>query len=422
MDKIQCIKHKGGFLVLNLDTLLYKLVSAKQMRLALSDINYMAELVAQLDGEPFQKRLAPYQEDELISVHLMPTYACNYRCSYCYQRERKQITGHMTPEYIPKIEDFYAEYNKAFKTSYKINSVSVTGGEPFLPANRGIIGAILSLWKDKTVGFITNGAYVNYYRDLLLQHKSISLLFSVDGTKEIHYKKRIPSNADDYDVMLEGITWALSEGIETRITCLFYPEYIDSYPLFFDELAKRGWPDDPNFRVRFGLELHGAGSDAIDPTYLEDALTAFISLKKRDPRMQNVDTSSLLPGATELEAALKCAEANKTFYTGRCDAIIKPSYAFTPEGYVKVCSCVEGERGTVGQYWPEVEINVPRIKEVQKRRFDQLAACEKCVKRVFCMGGCFATALAETGDLLGTHCGIWENPTFLKHLEDYWSL
>lgn len=421
MDKIQCIKHKFGFLVVNLDTLLHKNISFRQMKLMISDSDLMADFVTQLDGEPYQKRLAPYCEDEFVSAHLLPAYDCNYRCSYCYQNKRKGIKKRMRPEYISNVSEFYARYNSVFKTNYILGRIDVTGGEPFLPANRSIIEEILFHWPEMPIGFITNGAYLNDYKNLLKKHKLVRLTISVDGIKEIHYRKRIPTDIAHYDAMMEGVIWALSEGIRVSISSLFNLEYLNYYPAFFDELEQLGWLKNPNIQVVFNLEAPGSGSDEYDLDVLEHTFAAFSVLRTMDSRAYSVDTHLLMPGYSNLMSALQTEETQKLFYPSRCESVVKPSYTFTPEGYVNICSCVETELGTVGRYWPEVEINVPRIEEIQKRRIDQLSSCKSCVKRVFCRGGCFATLISKSDNLLGTYCGIWENPTFLKYFDDFLS-
>ena len=58
MDKIQCIKQPNGLVVINMDTLLYKVVPYSEIT-KMADAGYLNNLLSDLDGKPYQSALIP---------------------------------------------------------------------------------------------------------------------------------------------------------------------------------------------------------------------------------------------------------------------------------------------------------------------------------------------------------------------------
>lgn len=397
-----------------MDTLLSKRVSFKEFT-ELQDKSSINTLFESLNGRPYYETLLPLEQDNQVIPHILPSYMCNYRCTYCYEKARKHIVDQITPESLRNIDLFYKNYDDYFNTKSQFKRIIVSGGEPFLPQNKTIINAILNHWNNIPIDFITNGTYLEEFKKELLNHSKITLSVSLDGIKEIHYKKRIPLDISSYDTMLSGVTWALSNNIDVYINCIFHPEYMNYYGLLFDMLEKMGWLTMQHFHVLFSLESNGPG-ETVDLKYLDNTLKCVKELKKIDKRMEKVDLDRLLPGCQRLFGALYYAEKLKCYSPYRCPALYKPSYAFTPDGKVILCSCMESASGEIGAFWPQVQIYTDKIQQIRRRRIETLNKCRECTKRVMCMGGCLAAALSDGYDISESYCGIWENPFFLKYL------
>ena len=403
-----------------MDTLLYKVVPYSEIT-KMADAGYLNNLLSDLDGKPYQSALIPFEDKKDVIPHIITSYNCNYKCSYCYQKTQKMGKEYMTNDHIENILLFYHNYDQIFETNTRIKRVGVSGGEPLLPQNKDLIKGIISTWDSIPIDFTTNGAFIEFYESILKNHKKITLTVSVDGVKNIHYIYRKPMDDSYYDLMIKGVDWALSERIPVTISSVFHPEFLDYYSFLFDKLETIGWMKNDLLQVRFSLLASGVGED-VDLNYLDRTLHAITLLKKKDTRINNVDLSRLLPGCRELFSALFNANTKHMYTPYKCDALHSPSYTFTPNGTVLLCSCIDNESGIVGRFWPEIEIYVDRIQEIRNRRIDTLAKCNNCVKRVMCKGGCLATALSKGYPLKGVYCGMWEDPTFLKSIESFWPL
>lgn len=419
MDALQCIKLKYGYLVVNTNTLQRRFLSFAEMDNLSHSPEALSSLIKAMDGVPFENRLIPLDAiGTQANVHLLPTYNCNYQCSYCYEKKRKHKFDHMTPQHIQHVKDFYKLYNEVFSCNIEYAQIVVSGGEPFLPSNRETISSILCNWAETPVQFITNGSNVLNYFDILDTHDALTLSFSIDGTKEMHNKKRFSSNPTQYDNMIKAIHAALDKGYHIALSSLYHPEFESQYSEYFDFLESLGWPNNPQIITRFGLIVSGDGVGFFDDEYLKASLASLSALKRKDGRVEHFNLSEMIPGCRNLINAM--CNANSGFYRPhRCPAVSSPSFAFMPDGYVSICSTIDQEIGYIGRFWPDVEIYVDKLKKLQGRRIEILSPCNICDKRVFCLGGCPATALSETQDLYGTYCGIWDKSTIYKYIDDF---
>jgi len=423
MEATQVIKVNNSVYVINMDSLIVKHFTIDEFRKISRNDSLLQELISTINGPSYLQRLKPVNdyyssEKAIVLPSLLLSYECNYTCTYCYQKRQKENSQRITADQITGVKEFYSEYSRITGHEVEFKAVHVSGGEPFLPENKETIEKIAEVFYNKTLIFATNGTFINDYRDILSHHCHVKLWVSIDGAKEVHYLKRVPSLNSHYDDMMSGVKWAVSEGIDISIMCVFDPDYADSYSLFFDEIENLGWLRNKGINLVFLPLTSGAGCDTIESEYLDNAIAAFIKLRTTDGRAGCVDARQLMPGAIPLMKAIKRAN-DGLFDPYRCECLVKPSYSFTPGGLVYLCSAFEDELGCIGRYWPEVEIDLSRINLYSMRRIENMEACNNCVKKVFCNCGCAATAVDRTHDIHGIHCSIWANPTFLQHLEHF---
>jgi len=133
---------------------------------------------------------------EIISLIILPTEKCNFRCTYCYE---KFDIGKMKNETIQGIKKFlYSKFS-----IIKYIHISWFGGEPLLAQD--IISDISEFILENqskynfkyTSEMTTNGYLLNksVFSDLL-KLKIDDYQISLDGTEEIHNQTRILSNGD----------------------------------------------------------------------------------------------------------------------------------------------------------------------------------------------------------------------------------
>src|SRR5689334_13353438 len=113
------------------------------------------------------------QEKEPLQFAVCPTYACNLRCTYCFEGDL--TTGPvkvMTEEQVSSVFRAIELLQTKFHPSSEPR-VILFGGEPFLRPTHSCVEQILlrSVERGYGVDVVTNGVEAAYFSDLLRTHK-----------------------------------------------------------------------------------------------------------------------------------------------------------------------------------------------------------------------------------------------------------
>lgn len=145
----------------------------------------------------YQRRLAIalHKKDILTysSYTFVVTYNCNFRCSYCFERDsiNNQLRKYtMTRKVVDKA--FSAITKMQSEKIRKTNYITLFGGEPLLKQNYDIVSYIVEQGVERGYKFkaITNGYDLSYFMDLLAPDKICALQITIDGMEEMHNNKR----------------------------------------------------------------------------------------------------------------------------------------------------------------------------------------------------------------------------------------
>ncbi len=141
-------------------------------------------------GSRFDNMLHYYNEkhsDELLHLIIIPSYTCNFDCSYCYERKNKYVMDKSTLE---SIEKFLMKNTKNYENIF----IEWFGGEPLLFLN--IIERIMCYTKKVTNNNIFSHVTTNGY-DLnqnnvtrLLKCGVNSYTVTIDGVESYHDSTR----------------------------------------------------------------------------------------------------------------------------------------------------------------------------------------------------------------------------------------
>lgn len=423
LENIICLNFKDNILMINLETLKNMFVSKSSLPLIKRIVNNRNISESNnpflIEFEKFIKPTDIYKVgkiDPLINPTLVLTYDCNYSCIYCYEKNDKRIKSKFTIDYIDKIDEFYNKYCSYYGIDKEYGTISLTGGETLLPQNRDIMEKIIKYWRGNSFYIFTNGTFIEHYKDLLIG-KDITLQISLDGIKDIHYKKRITNDPSSFDKTIEAIKWALDNNITVRLLTLFYPENLLYYSSFFDLLESIGWLDNEKLSISFNLESK-SGSYDFDYDYLNESITAFINLVKMDPRALKVNRSDFVPGLSKFMSAVSQYNEQKTYSLHYCAALCSNAFAFLPTGAVSFCALSTDSACQIGTFYPNVEINYNKKNDLLKRNILNMEDCRLCKYKFACRGGCPITSLIKKNKLDDPNCMFWKNEDILKRFSE----
>jgi radical SAM protein with 4Fe4S-binding SPASM domain len=369
-----------------------------------------------INAESFLTRLSPSVSEFHIDPVLVLSFDCNYRCTYCYQEDYKKLSARLSVNDLGKIDEFYNVYCDHYQLPKKYGEIKIVGGEPLLPKNRQVLESIFQRWNDQEFLITTNGTFIKDYFYLIGKYK-IKLKVSLDGTRKMHYERRLTGDKYAYDKTLVGIKQLVEAQIPVTVLSVYNPNNYLKYPEYFDLMEACGWLRSPYLKLAF-IPERGIGCDDIDLTYLHETLISFSKLKQLDGRTKHVNAKQLVPGTYTLEKALYDAQTNQVFDSYRCTLLEYPHYSFLPNGDVMFCLAFESRQGRIGRYKPDCDIDFVKIDKLRLRRIDNMSNCQSCNLKILCKGGCVATTSENSGNLEDTNCSFWKTPDFLNYLEE----
>lgn len=146
--------------------------------------------------------------NDILSLTIAPTMACNFRCIYCFE-QGYYGTKLMDEETQESVMNFIKTHIGGVKSLY----ITWFGGEPLIgmPIIENLSKQILELCKEKEIsysaGAITNGYLLTKeVAEKLKEYQVKSVQITVDGPKEIHDKRRpLIGGGGTYDVIMKNL-------------------------------------------------------------------------------------------------------------------------------------------------------------------------------------------------------------------------
>lgn len=340
------------------------------------------------------KRINKLERETVPNYLIIPTFACNLNCIYCY--EKTYQINHTNYEneklIVNKQFEFISNHLKKFKNqttkefSAKDISITLMGGEPLLASKKPIIEYIIEKINENNYSYniITNGVELDYYIDYLKKYTVDYIQITLDGPPEIHDKRRYDYNGNgSFDKILLNIKKALDSNINVVIRCNVDKENVELLP----ELAKL-------LINKFGSHefLHSYiflmkdGGCAGESNVINEGvgIDKIFNLEKKHPEMKIFKKK--FHGAQFVN---KIFNNEPYFPSLRHCAAATNQYILDYKGYVYKCwHGIGNENYSVGRYIPEVKLNQKIIKLWENREARQIPKCKICKYRYICGTGC----------------------------------
>lgn len=194
--------------------------------------------------------------NKALTMTLIPTMNCNFRCPYCYEKDKKYPVKKMTTE----VMDAIIKYVESRIDSVDHIFVTWYGGEPLLGLHeiRIMQNKLIELASQKDVQvsgmIITNGyGLTKEISDELVQMQIKTAQVTIDGPEEIHNRTRFLKNGEGtYRRIINNLLQA-NENLEVVIRVNIQKENIKYVPEFVDSLKQVGIDKRNNIKPYFSL-------------------------------------------------------------------------------------------------------------------------------------------------------------------------
>ncbi len=351
-----------------------------------------------------------YYAESNLDLLILPTYDCNFRCPYCFERHRLS-RGHewlcrtMSHEMVDAI---FKAVEKEKQRGVKARSCMLYGGEPFLKKNKELVRYIVQKASDAemTLSAVTNGYDLDHYTDLLEEYHFESIQISLDGIKEDNDRRRVYSGGGgSFEKILENTELAASKGIKVDLRINTGSSNLGQVHLLKKVFEDRGLTKYPKFEYYFAPTIGESGNDTNSGLRYQDIVEALIQngFEKKDALKHTWHYSSYMNEIRQLIDEQEYFRPSDS----HCGAE-KMMYLIDPEGDIYTCwYFVAMEHMRVGRVDMEKEKFAWNFSLLQWyfRNVLKMPECMKCPYVFICRGGCASCSYSETGNISDPYCG-----------------
>ncbi len=341
------------------------------------------------------------RDTDEVQLFYVPSYACNFGCSYCFQDEYAPPPG---GDGESVLRAFFAYVDDTFGDRQKY--VTLFGGEPLLPSPRA--RRIVELMVDETaargldLAVITNGYSLTSYVDTLRRGRIREVQVTLDGPQKVHDARRyLKGGGETFHRVVAGVDACLEAGLPVNLRSVLDRENVEAFAELAHFAIDRGWTDHPGFKTQIGrnYELHHCQSDRARLYSRLDLFQDLHRLVERDPEVLRFHK----PAFSIARFLFERGELPAPLFDS-CPAC-KTEWAFDYTGRIYSCTATVGKQGEIlGTFWPERQLDRPQIDAWEERDVVAMESCRGCPSQLACGGGCGAVAKNWSGRVDASDC------------------
>jgi len=341
------------------------------------------------------------RENDEIQIFFVTTYACNFRCSYCYQSGYKNEAKPLKSEVI---DAFFDYLDSSFSDRRKY--ITLFGGEPLLLGSKYIekIEYFLDKCTERNleVAIVSNGFYIKEYLEILKKVKIREIQITLDGLPEMHNNRRYIQKGDDtFHKITEGIDLLLENNIPVNLRVVLDKENIDDLPGLSRYAIKKGWTTQKLFKTQLGrnYELHYCQNGNNKLFSRIGMFEELYSMIKKNPEILEFHKPAF--------SISKYLFDNGKLPDPLFDACpgCKTEWAFDYTGSIYSCTATVGKNDEkLGTFYPSAYLNEEKVEEWEQRDVLSIEKCKNCSVQLACGGGCASIAKNACGNLLSPDC------------------
>jgi uncharacterized protein len=335
--------------------------------------------------------LRKYQKVDFPEFAIIPTYDCNLRCFYCYERKLRQKGSGWLKTRITKdqIDAIFQAIPDLCSGNINKGEITLYGGEPLLAGNLGIVEYIIKKGRNLNLSFsaVTNGVDLERFEDFLGNKNITRLQISMDGPPEIHDKRRfLTDGSGTFQLISRNINTALDRGVKVTLRINVDRLTVSGLPTLIRIMEEKGWFSQERFWA-YVSTVH-CPAKLFSQQMLRDS-ELFQELDKVKELVS--EPKRILINDGGIKKLFKKALSNNHFPPLRASFCASGAgmYVFDPFGDVYGCWETVGDaKQRIGRYFPELRIGNDFMQSWSKINITNLRKCQECKYALFCAGGC----------------------------------
>jgi len=341
------------------------------------------------------------RETDEIQLFYVPSYACNFDCSYCYQKSYEPPS---TAEQAAVLQAFFSYVDREFADRNKY--VTLFGGEPLLPntSSRQVVEQMVAGTRERglELAVVTNGYHLESYMDVLSRGRIREIQVTLDGPQAVHDGRRhLATGAGTFDAIVAGIDAALAAGMPINLRTVIDRENLPDYVALAQFAIERGWTRHAGFKTQVGrnYELHECQVG-------RERLYSRLELHRDLYRLAKDHPELLEFHRPAFSVARYLADQGRlpSPLFDACPAT-KTEWAFDGTGHIYGCTATVGKREeSLGTFYPLVQRAESAIEPWEDRDVLEIPECKTCSLQLACGGGCGSVAKNQHGKIAAPDC------------------
>ena len=352
--------------------------------------------------------LVPYRK--FVDIVIMPTYNCNFRCEYCFERARldrgaEWLAHRMSPE---TVEALFHQLADLQRRGIVVRKAILYGGEPLLRSNRDLVAELIRRGREMGIHWaaVTNGYDLDHFLDLFSPEWIDFLQITVDGPAPVHDSRRfLAGGQGTFERIMANIRLALDKEIPIQVRTNVNRANLREAIGLREEYRSRGFLNHPYFHFYYKATLGCFEDDPANAITDEEIYQAL-----RDSGVEEKEAISLC------RVHLAMSQWAATAFSGKTYPQLRPAFCgahsdmlvVDPDGTLYACwDMVSMEEHAIGFLDQDrgrflYNFNLPKWRN---RTVDNMADCRDCPVQMLCGGGCAVEAEGEHGDRNRGYCG-----------------
>lgn len=341
------------------------------------------------------------RDSDEIQLFYVPGYACNFDCSYCYQKSYETPKPAEQDAVLAAFFD-YIDHQFAARRKY----VTLFGGEPLLPSEsaRRIVQQMVqgTVERGLDLAVVTNGYHLASYVDSLAHGRIREIQVTLDGPRTIHDGRRhLVSGGSTFEAVVAGVDAALSRGFAINLRTVMDRDNLPAYVDLAHFAIERGWTDNPKFKTQIGrnYELHECQIGRERLYSRLELYEAYYRLAAEHPEVLRFHRPAF--------SVARYLSDNGKLPSPLFDACpgTKTEWAFDYTGHIYSCTATVGKADeSLGTFYPEVRLDTDKVDCWAERDVLSIPECKDCNLQLACGGGCGSVAKNQSGTVNAPDC------------------
>jgi uncharacterized protein len=338
-----------------------------------------------------------------VGFAIIPTYNCNLRCTYCYERllrcnGRSWLETRMTQEVVDAAYEVMRELSASVGT-LKGQTLILYGGEPLLASNLELIEYIITRGREEGCGFsaITNGVDLDHFLHLLGPDGIRHIQVTLDGPPEVHDRRRLRADGSgSFAAIAANISAALSAEVGIALRVNVDRTNVAQLKMLSRLIGEYGWSQHKNFSS-YSYPVYGDSlSDWSAGMRIADLQVAYHCDLPAHPELRQIaEPAQVLQQRVETALFTSGFPAFRPSFCGSNMGM----FLFDPFGDLYPCWDVVGRSEfKIGHFFPgSLQLDREAQRPWQERMVAQIPECRRCRYALLCGGGCTIQAYRASG-------------------------